>query len=74
MFITIIVIAVWLILIFPAIFMIFFAASRFDVAKDLIPDLTYYNYKDALTSHLHVGAVVMLSIAIVIILGTLIIN
>lgn len=62
------------ILIFPAIFMIILARFRFDVAKDLIPDLTYYNYKDPLTSHLHVGAVVMVSIATIIILGTLIIN
>ena len=72
--ITIIFIAVCLILFFPATFMIIFAGFRFDVAKDLIPDLTYYNYKDALTSHLHVGAVVMLSIGTIIFLGTLIIT
>ena len=38
---------------------------RFDTIKDLIPDVSLYNYKDPLTSHLHVGAVVMMSIGII---------
>ena len=40
------------------------ARARFDAIKDLIPDVTLYNYKDPLTSHLHVGVVVILSIII----------
>ena len=46
-------------------FMITFANIRFDTIKDLIPDVSLYNYKDPLTSHLHVGAVVMMSIIII---------
>ena len=42
------------------------ARFRFNFIKDLVPDVSFYNYKDPLLSNLHVGSVVIISLALIV--------